>query len=65
MDNPQFPVEPTPKIRSAANTLKTMMAKANRWKAKGAPALTRRQKSACDAAAGLGAKRTNRLAEVR
>ena len=31
MDNPQFPVDPPPKIRTRANTLYTMPAEANRW----------------------------------
>jgi hypothetical protein len=31
MDNPQFPLEPPPQIRSAANTLETMPTEDNRW----------------------------------
>jgi hypothetical protein len=31
MDNPQFPLNPPPKIKTRANTLDTMTAEANRW----------------------------------
>jgi|RhiMetdeSRZDD1v2_1073273.scaffolds.fasta_scaffold75831_6 hypothetical protein len=31
MDNPQFPLDPPPKIRSAANTLETMPTETNKW----------------------------------
>ena len=31
MNNPQFPLDPRPKIRSEVNTLETIPAKANRW----------------------------------
>jgi hypothetical protein len=31
MDNPQFPLDPPPKIRSAANTLETTPTETNKW----------------------------------